>query len=364
LLSTASDEAARIWDTAIGECVGVLAGHEGWVWSGAFAPDGRSAATGDGNGTIKLWSIPHPGAETSFERPLTPCRAIAYSSDEGSLFTATAAGPLEAWDPSTGSFRGVLPLRPAGAPVEAAFAPGAEMVALADAEGTLTVGGPRKARPDFTITRATAARACLTFSADGKTLAYVDGDGDVARLDATGREPRPSALGSLPSSPTCLAFAPDGVLLAGDADGRLFAFGGDFDAATEAAERGHRGRIRALAFAPDGSLCATGGEDASIVIWDRPALRIHARLVGHERAIDALAFTRDGRSIVSIAEGVQLWNVATARPTIRLATRIEGSTTPGRLAISTDGTSIAVLVREPGTLQGRVWHAARPDSQE
>ncbi len=57
LLSTGSDQTARLWGLADGwhYC---LAGHVGWVWCGAFAPDGRSVATGGGAGKILLWDVP------------------------------------------------------------------------------------------------------------------------------------------------------------------------------------------------------------------------------------------------------------------------------------------------------------------
>jgi WD40 repeat protein/tRNA A-37 threonylcarbamoyl transferase component Bud32 len=359
LLSTSSDEAARVWDLRKAECAGVLAGHGAWVWCGGFAPDGKFAATADRDGAIKLWGIPHRGTHIRTERPSMWGLAMAFNRDGTSLDVATREGSLVAADPATGRELGILPLRSVQPLVDAAFAPGADRVAVADIEGTLSVGSRLKEQPDFTLQKAAASRACLTFSRDGQRLAYVGSDGAVVELDATGRVPRPRPLGSPPSSPTVLAFARDGRLLGGDAEGGLFALAGHARPAAGSVETGHRGRITALAVSPDGSLCATGGEDASIILWDARALRIHARLARQEQAIDALAFTPDGRALVSLAERVQLWNVATARPTIELTVFLGRQHWPGRLAISADGTTIAVLAERGGNIYSLSWRGAR-----
>ncbi len=230
-------------------------------------------------------------------------------------------------------------------------------MAVVDAAGTLSVGSPREEEPAFVLPRATAARPCLAFSVDGKALAYVDAGGAVVRVEpAVGPDPRTAALAARPSHPTCLAFAPDGGLLAGCDDGRIVACNAD---PKESGAVGHRGRITCLAVSADGTVCATGGEDAAIVIWDRRTLRVRARLRGHERPIDAIAFTPNGKTLVSVAGRVQLWNVEAGEPTIFLFGGIDRAGWGGRLAVSADGSSIAAIVRRDGAVYGQVWHADR-----
>ena len=214
----------------------------------------------------------------------------------------------------------------------------------------------------MTLVRAVGSRPCLTFSSNGKYLAFVAADGSPARLDMSGQDPRPVALGSLPTPPTSLAFTNDGVLVAGDSDGRLFALEGTLGRVTEAAERGHPGRITCLAVSPDQTLCATGADDASIVLWDRRTLRVRARMQGQNQPTDALAFTVDGKTLVSAVGriGVQFWNVATGQPTMSFHEIMGRPSLPDRLGVAADGSSIAVLVNSGPDAEGVIWHAARP----
>jgi WD40 repeat protein len=118
----------------------------------------------------------------------------------------------------------------------------------------------------------------LSLSADGETIALVEGDGTVvARRAATGEIIRTFA-GRSSGYPTKLLFSPDGRTLA-------IASVHDKDAAAKIALietasghvrtefEGHAGTITCLGWSHDGRKLVSGGVDTTALIWDLPGQR-------------------------------------------------------------------------------------------
>jgi WD40 repeat protein len=47
----------RLWDVRTGKALAVLEDHTGNITTVAFSADGKSLATGGGDGTIRLWRV-------------------------------------------------------------------------------------------------------------------------------------------------------------------------------------------------------------------------------------------------------------------------------------------------------------------
>src|SRR5262249_48044376 len=48
----------KLWDLTTGAEGAALKGHNGWVTSVTFSPDGNTLASGSRDGTVKLWDVP------------------------------------------------------------------------------------------------------------------------------------------------------------------------------------------------------------------------------------------------------------------------------------------------------------------
>jgi WD40 repeat protein len=98
IATASSDGTARLWHTETSEVLRVFRGHEDWVCSVAFSPNGERIATPFNDGTARLWHVDEGAANGIRDRQiwnLTLARKNSTSSLEGA-FSLQSAGLLPA----------------------------------------------------------------------------------------------------------------------------------------------------------------------------------------------------------------------------------------------------------------------------
>ena len=277
----------------------VLRDHSDVVYSVAFAPDGKMLASGSGDGTVKLWSLPDGRLLATPLKNLGQVNALAVTPDGKTLAVGNFAGR---------SYEVRLLSLPEGQLIKSlkGFHSGVTSVAISSDGKTLAAG-----------------------SLDETVLLFSLPDGNLL---ATIKEKKTGGV-------RALALTPDGkTLIAGFGDGtiRLWSLP---DARLLATLKEHKAVVRTLAITPDGTTFASGSRDETIRLWSLPEGRLLSTLEGNQFGVNALAIARDGRMLISGSSdyAIKFWSL----PDGHLLTTWM---TPGRadaLAITPDGKKVA-----------------------
>ncbi|MGW0589405.1 caspase, EACC1-associated type [Streptosporangium sp. NPDC002607] len=203
----------------------------------------------------------------------------------------------------------------------------------------------------------------MTFSPDGKSIAFVTGDDTRPRQTvllydvATGRRLHSIEVDHIDRPTGTLAFQPGGHLLAlGTYPGRTL----DLTSGKVLPEKFGPGtnQIGTLAFSPGGDLIAVGGNDGQVTFWDATTFRrVGLSLRGHKNGVDSLAFSsRDDLLAVAASDGVRIWDVASRHQLGLLLTTLGGDVT-----FAPDGSALYTTGR---TEYEETWLSAFPTDPE
>jgi len=377
--------ASRLLNTENTPLPSALAAGAGSVHSVAFSPVGHMMASGNADGTVRLWNVADPAHPRPLCQPLpagptggpgpTVVQSVTFSPDGHTLASGSLDGTIQLWDvadPAHPRPLGQTP--PANTSQSLAFSPdGHTLVAGAnDTSGTFNFSStiqlwdvtdptrPHKVGEAQTGASSTAAILSVAFSPDDRTVVSGSLDGTVRLWDVADlTHPRPlgQPLTSGGAEVNSVAFSPDGHTLAsGDYRGTIRLW----DVADPAHPRPLSpiltgGAVASVAFRPDGRTLASGDYDGTIWLWNvaDPAYPSpFGQPVTGGGAVDSVAFSPDGHTLASGGSDgtIRLWNL----PQTVLA---GGAAAVDSAAFSPNGRTLA-----SGSLDGiiRLWDVTDP----
>jgi SAM-dependent methyltransferase len=101
LASGSGDTTVRLWDAATGEGRSTLRGHTRDVFAVAFAPDSRLLASGGYDGTVRLWDVASGEERAALATTGEEITGLAFAPDGRTLAVAVDQA-VQMWDVATG----------------------------------------------------------------------------------------------------------------------------------------------------------------------------------------------------------------------------------------------------------------------
>jgi len=304
-------------------CASSLPGHADAVLCATLSGDGRTAATGSGDTTVRLW-------DTLTDTPLSTGRehtdwvlAAAWSPDGEKLATGCNRGQLTVWEPGTGKRLGKslkLHKKPISTicwePLHLSTDGHCNRVATASFDGAIRIWNVNTFTVGLALSGHTQPVSCLRWSGSGYLYS--------GSRDTTLKVWRASdgSLCSSLSQPTSmsghshwvntLALNTDYVMRTGHLDPKELMKGGAAPAPYAERPTLARARYDAVLQAAGGveRLCS-GSDDFSLCLWEpHGTKRQTARMTGHQQVVNDVKFSPDMRLIASASfdKSLRLWH--------------------------------------------------------
>ena len=348
------DITVRLWDAITGKQLREFGGSSETGYTTAFSLDGKLLANGGQDGTIHVWEAASGRELLRFRGQPGPIGSLVISPDGKTLAANDSNGIIRLWDTATGK---VLRQLPGQKTDLLAFSPDNLTLASGNSDGPVCFWevATGKERLQVAFPRSiilSRAGDNILFSPDGTRLAA--GYPGVILDVRTGKEL--VRLEEHSCWHRCLAFSPDGKILAGDGLGRIRFW----DTATGKEifkDSAHREKVSSLSFFPDGKTLATASADRTVRIWDTATGKELFQFRGHGPFIPGegnhLAVSPDGHTVAAwLGDTFFHWDIRKPGPIEEF--RVPGEWFSSRVVTFTARGRMLAAVWNPQDTQGRL----------
>ncbi len=367
LLVGSTDRTAEIRSVRSGQLIGQPLTHPAGIYHVGFAPDGRSFATVQDGGMIRVWALPRQNP-SSYRLALDGQYSFGKISPDGKHLlpagmnqSGCTMASTRVYELRTGQPAGPR-LQPGGVILGAAFAPDGRHVAMLSGRR----GQPplahfwdwRSGKPALAPASLPSDPRWLDYSPDGKRLAVICGDGELLLIEtvngqvaARWRTARQlSDSGAYTHGNGVVRFGPDGrtVFVWGLAK-KVPAY--DVETGKVRYELAHAEPCHSVVFSPDGRHVVTAAYDKKARVWDYATGEPGATPIQHPDWVFDAHFHPDGQHLLTACRDgrARVWDWQSGR---LVSPAFEHSDEVHAAAFTTDG---SFMVTASLDKTARVW---------
>jgi|GEM_PF-1664128 len=315
-------------------------GHARGVSCVGWRYDGRTLASGAGDGVVKLWDCESARLINTLAGKIRSIDSLSWSPD-GKLLAVAGLVGVDLWDAGRGRLFKTFEVKGPGMS-SVAWSPDGTKLACA-CSGRITIWNVKEGRTLSTF----AGDRPIAWRPDGKTLAGSDAGGQNVLLWDTGSGGLKTSL-KTDSAITSIAWSPDGSTLGWgslDRRARLWQVEGG---QTVTVLEGQSKMIHSVTWSPNGELLAAASGDVigeqehePIRVWDTRTSKTHTIFNEAPSTSWCVAWSPDVRYLASGDDDsvVRLWDATTGQ----LHASLTGSSeSPWAVRWSPDGHTLAV----------------------
>jgi len=309
------DKTAKGWEMASGKASFTYESPNGAIIEVSCHPTLPVAVFAEEGGTLTLYAMEEKKVLSSWrvtEKGDVNC--VQFSPDGRTFASSDEQGHIRMWDFETRAERWSI------APVEGGietldFSPDGALLATSDRSKSISLWKAADGTPWKSLTGHASRVTSMDFSPDGKYLASGGRDRNIFIWDLdTGAAAR--QILSPKSTIWCVAYSPDGRFLASGNSDRDLDLWNTADWTLNRTYQGHLRQIYCLSFSPDGGALLSGDDEGIVKQWDirNPnTVDEHWTLRGHTGMINHASYSPDGALLATAAGDWQTNDDTTAR---------------------------------------------------
>lgn len=300
-------------DVVVDKAIRVFRGHDGWVTSVAFSPDGVHALSSSSDKTVRLWRVAEAREVITFSGHKSRVWSSTFSPN-GNYAVSAGNKSVRLWDINTKKQARLLAKKPFMALTSfdrVAFTPDGKHILTSGRLCLRDALTGEKVR-DFKKLPLLGIED-FALSPDGTLVVVASWWSKKIQLWDVSTGNKLDVFVKHQGWGNAVTFSPDGrFVLSGYFNGTLILW--DVSSGREIrAFKGHTSNIWSVAISPDGRYALSGGDDSMVHLWEISTGKKIKALTGHTPGCAGLSvtFSPDGRYALSGSEDhtLRLWDI-------------------------------------------------------